>query len=204
MSEIVEPEKRVDPRIKRTRQWLQQALLDLLKKRSFESITVQELAERAGVNRVTFYAHFPDKFALLEYAVSAWFQQELHVRIPEDAPFTAENLAIFIESVAEILVVIQNHCPSPREKMNALLEKQVIGAMYNVVLGWLTPSPHSSPAHLSPSQPTIEQTAMMTSWAICGAVLQWSQKEPRQPAKKLAQQILPLVLAGLRLHHLPT
>jgi AcrR family transcriptional regulator len=58
--------KGADPRAKRTHQLLQQALLDLLQEKRFASVTVQEIAERARVNRTTLYVHFEDKYHLLD------------------------------------------------------------------------------------------------------------------------------------------
>jgi len=54
-----------DRRIRRTRQCLQEALLSLLKDRSYADITVQDISNRADFNRVTFYAHYRDKDDLL-------------------------------------------------------------------------------------------------------------------------------------------
>lgn len=55
-----------DPRVKRTRQLLMQAFMELLKeKKDISSISVQDIAERATLNRATFYAHFEDKYAFL-------------------------------------------------------------------------------------------------------------------------------------------
>ncbi|MBI4304912.1 MAG: TetR family transcriptional regulator, partial [Chloroflexi bacterium] len=45
-----------DPRVKRTRKLLHDAFDSLLSEKSFEAITVQDIAERATVNRATFYA----------------------------------------------------------------------------------------------------------------------------------------------------
>ena len=53
-----------DPRVKRTRKLLQDALLELLAEKSFDAITVQDIAERSTINRATFYAHFVDKYDL--------------------------------------------------------------------------------------------------------------------------------------------
>lgn len=58
------PPKR-DPRVRRTRQCFQQALLHLLREKPFNAITVQDLAERARLNRGTFYLHYRDKEQLL-------------------------------------------------------------------------------------------------------------------------------------------
>ena len=53
-----------DLRVKRTRVLLKRALLDLCEEKGFNAITVGEIAERAMINRVTFYRHFRDKYEL--------------------------------------------------------------------------------------------------------------------------------------------
>jgi AcrR family transcriptional regulator len=54
-----------DRRVRRTRTLLQNALTSLMIEKGYESITVQEIIERADVGRATFYAHFADKRTLL-------------------------------------------------------------------------------------------------------------------------------------------
>jgi AcrR family transcriptional regulator len=61
----------VDPRIARTRRSLQEALFDLARERELDEITVADIAERAGVNRSTFYQHYSDKDTLLADAIDA-------------------------------------------------------------------------------------------------------------------------------------
>lgn len=53
--------KRSDARTLRTYRALSSALVDLMKTREFDAITVQDLLDRAGVGRATFYAHFRNK-----------------------------------------------------------------------------------------------------------------------------------------------
>jgi AcrR family transcriptional regulator len=50
-----------DSRVRRTRNSLGDALVALMHEKTFEEITVQQVLERAGVSRSTFYAHFRDK-----------------------------------------------------------------------------------------------------------------------------------------------
>jgi AcrR family transcriptional regulator len=59
----------VDPRSARTRRSLQQALLELAHDRPLDDITVGDIAERAEVNRSSFYQHYTDKDALLADAL---------------------------------------------------------------------------------------------------------------------------------------
>lgn len=50
-----------DPRIRKTRRAIVQAYLDLCAEGCGQSATVASIAERAEVNRATFYRHFEDK-----------------------------------------------------------------------------------------------------------------------------------------------
>lgn len=54
-----------DARIRRTKHRLGQALIDLIVEKPIDEITVQEVHDRAGVGRSTFYLHFRDKNDLL-------------------------------------------------------------------------------------------------------------------------------------------
>ncbi|PFN98061.1 TetR family transcriptional regulator [Bacillus sp. AFS076308] len=58
--------QRVDPRILRTRQLIKDALIDLLQEMEINKITVNRIAERATINRVTFYLHYDDIQDMLE------------------------------------------------------------------------------------------------------------------------------------------
>jgi AcrR family transcriptional regulator len=55
-----------DLRVRRTRKLLREALVELIEERSFEAVTVQEIAGRAMVSRAAFYRHYRDKYALVE------------------------------------------------------------------------------------------------------------------------------------------
>jgi AcrR family transcriptional regulator len=57
--------ERTDPRIVRTGQALEQAILELASERPVSRITVAELAERAGVTRATFYNRYASPLELL-------------------------------------------------------------------------------------------------------------------------------------------
>ena len=56
---------RPDRRVNKTRRALKEALTDLILERGYESVTVQDVIDRADVGRSTFYAHFIDKDDLL-------------------------------------------------------------------------------------------------------------------------------------------
>lgn len=55
-----------DRRVRRTQRLLKESLLSLMKERPFSEITVSDIAERADVNRATFYLHYSNPPQLLE------------------------------------------------------------------------------------------------------------------------------------------
>src|ERR1700716_2395254 len=118
-----------DPRVKRTRKLLQDALLELLTEKSFDAITVQDIAERSTINRATFYAHFVDKYELFAAYSREWFRQVLSNCLPEGAPFSRSNLQLVILDSMQALAEMDDHC-QPTESMKPLVMSAVQEEMY--------------------------------------------------------------------------
>ncbi|CAH0317788.1 TetR/AcrR family transcriptional regulator [Priestia megaterium] len=77
---------KVDRRIARTQEAIKKAFLELMSEKSFDSITIQNIADRANINRATMYLHYLDKFDLLDKIM------EEHI----------ENMSDFCESEADL------------------------------------------------------------------------------------------------------
>ncbi|MEW5831033.1 MAG: helix-turn-helix domain-containing protein, partial [Chloroflexota bacterium] len=93
----------LDPRVKRTRNLLEQAFMEVVAEKGFQAVSVQDIAERAGINRATFYAHFPDKYALLDHSIRQMFRQELEKRMLSVCTFSLENLRQLVVAVCEFV-----------------------------------------------------------------------------------------------------
>jgi AcrR family transcriptional regulator len=65
---------KTDRRILRTRDTLGDALVELMHEKSFDEITVQDVLDRAGVGRSTFYEHYRDKNDLFLSDVEDFFE----------------------------------------------------------------------------------------------------------------------------------
>ena len=59
------PQNIVDRRVQKTRKLLQDALIELVAEKGYESVSIREILDEANVGRSTFYAHFQDKEQLL-------------------------------------------------------------------------------------------------------------------------------------------
>jgi len=182
-----------DPRIRRTRQLLQGALNSLIQSRSFEEISVQDIAEAATVNRATFYDHYTDKFALLDALVAGGFHQLLHARkIQFDGTCPAAACAI-IEATCDYLAQIRAEHPdcSGRNSFEPLIDAAITAAICRVLTG-------SRKNTVLDSSPLSAMAATAASWAIYGAARQWSVTPNRAPVNEIVPQILAFVLPMLQ------
>lgn len=50
-----------------TKRAIADSLKELTREKAFDKISVKDISEKCGINRQTFYYHFVDKFALLEW-----------------------------------------------------------------------------------------------------------------------------------------
>ena len=71
---LVAAKKRMDARVRRTRDALGDALVALMQEKPFDTITVQDVLDRAKVGRSTFYTHYSDKDDLLMSDAEEFFE----------------------------------------------------------------------------------------------------------------------------------
>lgn len=187
-------EEKLDPRVKRTRQLLEQSFLELLTEKDFQSVTVQDIAARATVNRATFYAHFEDKFALVDHIIRKSFQKALQRKLLSDADFSLDNLRLLILTVCEYLEQLNNHqCNSRNEQFEPLKEKEIQRQLYHLVLRWIIQLQKDKQTPLT----APEVTASAISWAIFGAGLYWSRSSEKSSIEEVSDQVLSLIIEGV-------
>jgi AcrR family transcriptional regulator len=182
----------VDPRIRRTRRLLEDSFLALVDEKGFQAINVQDITGRAGINRATFYAHFPDKYALLDYVVQQQFREELEKRTLNVCTLSQENLRALVLAVCEFVGHKHEHSLPPHGQYESLVENQVRGQIYGLIHHWL----EKETLAIRP-----ETVATAASWVIYGLAHEWAHQKARSSAEAYASQVLPLVAANLPLAH---
>ncbi len=181
-----------DPRVKRTRQLLKQALADLLAEKAFHEITVQDITERATLNRVTFYAHFEDKYDLLSTWVRDYFVERLEATLPVSSPVSVENLRLLCRLVLVTLRETHDHqCRPSDTRYDPLGEAAVQDALYAFILDWL----RSSQDDESPTT-SVETLATVMSWTIFGAGMDWSRSAAPRPLDTFLDEIVAVLYRG--------
>ena len=177
---------KIDPRIRRTRQMLFQAFQDLLAVKTFDQISVQDLAERSTLNRATFYDHFTDKFALLEAMMGERFSALIAERLAGNVGTCETSLRQLILATCDFLAGVSSGCQKHQRQFEPIVESRVKAILRASLLEGLRSHGAGNP----------ELKATMVSWAIAGAALQWS-REKKTSADELADAVLPTVHTAL-------
>src|SRR5438477_4624508 len=125
-----------DPRVKRTRKLLQEALLALLAEKNFDAVTVQDIAERSTINRATFYGHFVDKYELFGSYIHEWYRTAVRRHLHPDATLNRSNLRQVILATMEALAEMDDHC-QPTETLKPLVMSAVQEELSALLLGWI-------------------------------------------------------------------
>ncbi|HLF74185.1 MAG TPA: TetR family transcriptional regulator [Anaerolineales bacterium] len=181
-------EEKLDPRVKRTRSLILASFSDLLAEKSFDSISVQDVTEKAQINRATFYAHFEDKYGLLDRWVQQQFRLEIETRVLNACHYTPDNLHTLIATVCEFLSKVRSDCVQSQRQFEPLIEKQVKNQIYELLSVWL--GKMNTPV-------STEIPATVAAWAIYGLASYWSHAKKRPALDKFVSEALPLVAVNL-------
>jgi AcrR family transcriptional regulator len=189
--------KKLDPRVVRTRQLLRDALVSLIAEKGFDAITVQDIADRATLNRATFYLHYQDKHDLLI--------KSLHDAIDElmaDIGPTEENAPLIVDGPQRPIVQVFQHVAQHARFFQVMMGAEGVPAfiagvrdyMAAITLHWLTalqPDPEKSIVPL-------EIVANSLSWSLLGVLIWWLDHGLPQSPEYMAEQFRLLITSDLR------
>ena len=153
---------------------------ELLLEKSFLSISVQDVATRATVNRATFYAHFDDKYAIFESLIRDGFHEALESRLGPEVKFDEFGLHLLVQTVVEYMGRLNSRCRKADRRMDPLVEATAQDTLYRFLLARLSAEGRRE---------NLETTASVWSWAIFGAAMQWSRTERAKSAADLAEEV---------------
>jgi AcrR family transcriptional regulator len=179
LSEVAQRSSRVDPRITRTRKLIRDALTSLIAEKSFEAITVQDIAERATINRATFYAHYADKFALLDALV----REDVATRLTQGDPLnirSVQSMLLAVGSNVFAFVSSKRKCRIDRD-----FESQIQRTMETELTDFLSPA-------------FGQRTAMLIASALVGAAMNWRHHAPKSPTEPIVTDVVEILVGGVQ------
>ena len=197
--------RREDRRIQRTRQALQQAFVEVMREKGlattslrqlekcFEAMSIQEITERANVNRGTFYLHFTDKYMLADTVVRERFHQALANVLPPSPCWERRTLHLLIQAVLDIFENKYRHRYQPSLVLAPMAERAIHEELTEQLLTWLKET--GGGERQKPE--LLETTARVVSSAIFGTAIQWSQEEMVVSSEQTADIISQVIMEGV-------
>ena len=129
-------EKKEDLRVLKTRKAIYSALKTLLNQKKFSKITVHDICEESFVSRTAFYAHFKDKYDLLEKWLSEYEGIFSRVFDPDDAEKTKEHICELFQNNSTLIINLFDDADPEQQDLiyRFLSPKKYLGYEINTVL----------------------------------------------------------------------
>lgn len=187
--------KKIDPRVKRTRLMIEEALLKLMEEKDYKDINVQEIAKESTLHRGTFYLHYFDKEDLLEQLLdNALDDLKSSIRI-KDIEYTYENIhphpafIRFFEKLTERPRFYQ--IMLAKEKVNSFTEsvRDIIKAFVEDAID------HMIKDNIENKVPKDISIAYITS-AFLGVIIWWLNNDMPHSPKYMAIQLTTMSTVG--------
>lgn len=174
--------KAKDPRILRTRQLIRDAFVELLQEYDVEKITVNRLAERATINRVTFYLHYKDIPDLMEKMADGMIEHIERI-LKMDSGEDGDALVHLLEHIAKNskfykVVLASRRTPVFTERLLKLLTELVTFTIEN----------RGGDRVLQNAGIQKEIAVWYHSAALIGSIVSWLRKDLPYSPHFLAEQ----------------
>lgn len=127
------------PAFIRTDRAIMLALIELLKEKSFEKITVQDILEKTPVTRATFYAHYRDKYEIAEKMLEQFLQVRKDIRTellgthPSKLRHIVRKTAETHRDATEALLKIRTEKVDLRQAIVDEFEKEYLAESDNII-----------------------------------------------------------------------
>jgi len=182
-------EEQTDLRVRRTHKFLQDAMIELIIEKGFDAITVGDIAERAMINRATFYRHYQDKYDL----VAKIFEETMNQLVENMKPIHKDTVAGATENPPEIWIQIFEHVAEHTRLYRAMLgrngsswfaarmREHAIKIMLEREKQWTDQMEFKA----NPAMPE-ELSAMQFSHVLIGTIVWWLESESRYTPRQMA------------------
>ena len=171
-----------------TKRALEQSLKNLLLKKPLTKITINDIAEDCGINRMTFYYHFKDIYDLVEWSCTEDARKALEEKKTYDT-WQQGFLQIF-EAVRENKPFIMNvyRCVH-REQVKAYLKPLVDNLLLGVI--------QEESARLTVREEDKAFIARIYSYIFIGVMLDWIKDDMKTDPQEIVERLAVLLKGSI-------
>ena len=167
-----------------TKRALEQSLKNLLLKKPLTKITVSDITDDCGINRMTFYYHFKDIYDLVEWSCLEDAKRALDEKKTYDT--WQQGLLQIFKAVQENKPFILNvyHCVH-REQVEKYLQPLVDQLLLNVI--------NEEAAGITLRDEDKQFIAQVYSYMFIGLMLDWIKNDMREDPQQIVERLSKLI-----------
>jgi len=189
-----------DLRVVRTIESIKEAFVALIEEKGFESITVKDITATAKINRGTFYAHYQDKYDLMNRCQEEFMLEMSNIAKQNIAKLVASiNTNNSILQPLEIAVLIFEFLERNRKFIKAILgpngdlsfQTKLKNFMWKTLFE-STENPIKQVNLLVPGEYLVSYIAS----AHIGVIQQWLLEDRKETPQEMAQILSTITLNG--------
>ena len=167
-----------------TKRALEQSLKNLLLKKPLTKITVGDITDDCGINRMTFYYHFKDIYDLVEWSCLEDAKRELDEKKTYDT--WQQGLLQIFKAVQENKPFILNvyRCVH-REQVEKYLQPLVDQLLLNVI--------NEEAAGITVRDEDKQFIAQVYSYMFIGLMLDWIKDDMREDPQQIVEKLSKLI-----------
>ena len=172
-----------------TKRALEQSLKNLLLKKPLSKITISDLTEDCGMNRMTFYYHFKDIYDLVEWSCLTDAKRALDEKKTYDT--WQQGFLQILEAVQANKPFIMNvyHCVH-REQVEIYLQPLVEDLILNVV------NEEAGGLNVRDEDKTFIVQAY--SYIFIGIMLDWIKEDMKENPQEIVERLNKLIKGSIR------
>lgn len=163
-----------------TKRALEASLKNLLLKKPVNKITIQDIAEDCGINRMTFYYHFKDIYDLIEWSCE------------EDARRAIEGNKTYDtweQGFLNLFYAVEENKPFIMNVYRYVSREQIEQYLYRVVFDLLIDVVEECSQGLNVRKNDKRFIADFYKYGFVGLMLEWIQHDMKQDPKEIVSQL---------------
>lgn len=167
-----------------TKKALVQALKDQLLQKPLDKITISDLANHCGINRMTFYYHFKDIYDLVEWACIQDAAKALDGKKTYDT---------WQQGFLQIFEAVQENKPFIMNVYHSVSREQVERYLYEVTYKLLIGVVEEKAQGMHVSESDKKFIADFFKYAFVGLMLDWIKNNMRENPAQIVERINTLI-----------
>lgn len=169
-----------------TKRALEQSLKNLLLQKPLSKITISDITDDCGINRMTFYYHFKDIYDLIEWSCEEDASRALAGR---------KTYETWQQGFAQLFAAVLENKPFIMNVYHSVSREQVENYLYKVTYALLESVVEEQAAGMSVRPEDKAFIANVYKYAFVGLMLDWIKHDMKGDPKELIEK-LDLVIHG--------